>query len=243
MKVFTTINPYGNFDAQKEAILSWCKSYEVYSVNSEDEINMAKDIYPEVNFIKTENTYQIGSKNLIKLNGILDAIKTTDAKKCAIVNSDIILKDRINIGKRLDGSLTMATRWEIGDVPPHPFPSGYDLFIFDFKDIGLFYNKNYVIGMPWWDFWMPIIANKFGIKVFHIKNDAILHRTHETNYDQKAWNRFASLFYSDIKILGGNWKVDDEFTKDPDRYLVESGAFCTAIKRFIESIQIDIKSK
>lgn len=45
MKVFTTINPYGNFDAQKEAILSWTKFYEVYSVNSEEEINLAKDLY------------------------------------------------------------------------------------------------------------------------------------------------------------------------------------------------------
>jgi hypothetical protein len=240
MKVFTTINPYGNFDAQKEAIISWAKFYEVYSVNSEEEINLAKDLYPEVNFIKTENTYQIGSKKLIKLNAILDAIKSVGPKKCAIVNSDIILDRRLNIENKFDNSLIIATRWELGEVPSYPFPFGYDLFIFDIKNIGLLYNNNYVIGMPWWDFWIPIVINRVGIPIYHIKNSIIQHRTHKTNYEQETWHSFANLFYSDIKKLGGLWKIDESILNNP--YL-EDGTFCTHIKKFIESNQINIKIK
>ena len=149
MKVFTTINPYGNFDAQREAILSWCKEYDVYSVNNEEEIKIAENLYPEVTFIETKNTYQVGSKTLIKLDAILDAIKTIDTKKCAIVNSDIILRRKVKIDRKFDSSLVIATRWELGEKPSYPFTYGYDLFIFDTKLLELFYNKNYVIGMPW----------------------------------------------------------------------------------------------
>lgn len=240
MKVFTTINPYGNFDAQKEAMLSWSNSYEVYSVNSEEEINIAKDLYPEVNFIKTENIYQIGTKKLIKLDAILDTIKSIGVKRCAIVNSDIILGRKLNIDKKFGNSLIMATRWELGENPSYPFPDGYDLFIFDRKILELFYNKNYVIGMPWWDFWIPIIANRSGIPIYHIKNEVIQHRTHKTNYAQEIWHTFAKLFYSDIKKLGGLWKIDESILSNPD---LEDGTFCTSIKKFIESIQINIKIK
>jgi len=240
MTVFTTINPYGNFEAQKEAMLSWCEKYKVYSVNSEEEIEIAKDLYPEISFIETKKTFQIGKKTLIRLDGILDAIKSTDAKKCAIVNSDIILNGRINLGKKQDGSLVIATRWEIGDVPSYPFSNGYDLFIFDRRNIGIFYNKNYVIGMPWWDFWIPIIANRTGLTIQHIKNDIILHRTHETNYEQETWHAFANLFYADIRSLGGLWKIDESILRDPN---MEDGKFCTHMKKFIESVQTNIKIK
>lgn len=250
MKVFTTINPYGNFEAQKEAMASWSSKYEVYSVNTAAEIEIAKGLYNEVSFIETNSTYQIGEKTLIKLDGILDAIKSTGAKKCAIVNSDIILKGRISIDKKHEGSLVIATRWEVGDVPSYPFRNGYDLFIFESRNMGIFYNKNYVIGMPWWDFWIPVIANKAGIPVYHIKNEVIQHRTHETNYNQKTWHEFACLFYSDMERLGGNWKIGEDIAKshvtDQESLVgveIEDGAFCIAIKKFIESIQINIKSK
>lgn len=243
MKVFTTINPYGNFDVQKEAMLSWCKEYDVYSVNSEEEIKIAKDLYPEVNFIQTENTYQVGSKTLIKLDAILDAIKTIDMLKCSIVNSDIILKRKIKLNKKLNDSLVIATRWELGEAPSYPFGGGYDLFIFDKRNIDLFYNKNYVIGMPWWDFWLPIIANRAGVDIYHIKNEIINHRTHKTNYDYTNWTEFANFFYYDMIKLGGLWKIDESIvTANPDPYLKNKDSeFCIQIKKFIESNQINIK--
>jgi hypothetical protein len=240
MKVFTTINPYGNFDAQREAILSWCKEYDVYSVNSEEEIKIAEELYPEVVFVQTKNTYQVGSKTLIKLDAILDAIKSTDAKRCAIVNSDIILGRKVKIDRKFDSSLVIATRWELGKKPSYPFTDGYDLFIFDRKILELFYNKNYVIGMPWWDFWIPIVANRAGIPIYHIKNEIIQHRTHKTNYAQETWHIFANFFYSDIKKLGGLWKIDESILNNPD---LEDGKFCTHMKKFIESNQINIKIK
>ena len=103
MKIFTTINPNGNFESQNEAISSWSNRYNVYSVNTRKEIESIKDIYPNVIFIETNDTFNYNGKKLIKLNSILSSIEEiSENETVAIVNSDIILNEDIelNINKR-----------------------------------------------------------------------------------------------------------------------------------------------
>jgi hypothetical protein len=232
MKIFTTINPYGNFESQNESLLSWSKYYEVFSVNPKDEIEIAKDKFPYVKFIETDNIFIYGKKKLVKLNAILKSMKEIDSKKFAIVNSDIILKRDIPT-KFLTADLTIGTRWELDDVnKPYPFNNGYDLFIFNKDIIDFFINENYVIGMPWWDFWIPLIAIKLQLSVNHIKNEIIYHRTHQTNYDADIWIKFGEYLYKDIIINLMKRKID-----------VDVYTFCTVVKKFIESKQKNIKIK
>jgi len=232
MKIFTTINPYGNFEAQNEALLSWSKYYDVYSVNPIDEIEIAKEKFPYINFIQTDNIFTYGEKKLVKLNAILDAIKSVDCKQCGIVNSDIILKTKIE-PKHLTSDLLIATRWELDEInKPYPFVNGYDFFAFKKDIIDIFYSSNYVIGMPWWDFWVPLIAIKLGFKVNHVKNGIIFHRTHETNYDPDVWLHFGGYLYKDIIL--GLMKRQIE---------VDVLTFSKTVKKFIESKQNNIKIK
>ncbi len=235
MKIFTTINPYGNHDAQKEALSSWCRDYDVYSTNTKEEIEVARELYPQVNFIETDYFFEYGGKKLIRLNSILDSIKSIGPRYCAIVNSDIISSGWISPDKNmLKDGIIVATRWEIdGDKDPYPFNNGYDLFVFDTKYLELFRNANYVIGMPWWDFWIPIIALKAGLKVYHIKNRLIHHRTHPTNYDSDVWIKFGEFLYSDIMLGIMKNPVLDVNVYD----------FCKGCKIYIEKNLINIKAK
>ncbi len=232
MKIFTTINPSSNFEAQDEALRSWSKYYDVYSVNTKSEIKKAKKNFTYVQFIETDNLFLYKKKKLVNLNGILDAIKQTGCKKCAIINSDIILKKEIPRNS-LISDITIATRWELDGInKPYPFINGYDFFYFNTNIIDLFYNKNYVIGMPWWDFWIPLIAIKAGLRVNHIKSEIINHRTHPTNYDNDIWITFGEYLYKDIILNLMKRKID-----------VDVYTFCTIVKKFIESKQNNIKIK
>lgn len=228
MKVFTTINPYGNFESQNEALLSWSKYYDVYSVNPQNEIEIAKEKFPYINFIETSDAFQYGKKNLVKLNSILENIRIENGL-CAIVNSDIILNKEIKIDD-IGNDLVIATRWEIDGDKKYPFVNGYDLFIFDAKLTDIYMNPNYVIGMPWWDFWMPLIAIQRGLKVRHIGNQAIFHRTHETNYDGDIWITFGEHLYRDVVINLLDTRLD-----------IDVFSFCQTIKKYIEGKQINIK--
>lgn len=229
MKIFTTINPYGNYEAQSEATQSWASKFDLYSVNLKEEIEIAKDLYPHVKFIETSDVLECNQKKLIKLNAILDAATNQDSEYVAIVNSDIILSDKVKnvfIKKYLDDNcIILSTRWEIDDQKneKYPFNNGYDLFIFHRKFINLFKNQNYVIGMPWWDFYIPTIAIKSGIKIYHIKNQVIFHRTHETNYDLDSWIKFGEFFYQDIML---------NLMQKPLEMSVYD--FCQTTKKFIE---------
>lgn len=239
MKVFTTINPNDNFDAQNEALLSWSNKFEVFSVNTSDEIEKIKDLYPYVKFIETKNTYPYKNKKLIKLNSILDAIKSVgDDKYFCIVNSDIILKKNIKFSKILNNEylqngLVIATRYEVdeNDKTTHPFTAGYDVFIFDIKNIDVFYNDNYVIGMPWWDYWVPVISLKFLMNVYHIKNKVFFHRTHETNYNHESWTLFGEHLYKDLILTIMKRDIPG----------VDIGMFCEKTKEHIVKKQINIK--
>lgn len=229
--VFTTINPNGNFDSQNEAILSWTSKYKVYSVNTKDDIEKINDLYPSVTFIETEDIYIYKDKELIKLNAMLDAIKSKCKDNCIIVNSDIIRKNDIELNKKhLKDSLIIGSRYEIdGDKPIYQFVKGYDLFIFNKKYVNNFYNENYVIGMPWWDFWVPVIADKSSLVVYHINDPIIYHRTHQTNYDDDIWIKFGEYLYTDIMI---------KMLKNPIKVSIYE--FCVSIKYYIEKKQINI---
>jgi hypothetical protein len=237
MCIITTINPYGNFDAQKEAISSWISKFTVYSVNTKLEIEIAKPLYPDVKFIETDNTFQYNKKTLIKLSAILQSAKQIDSNFIAIINSDIILSDKIKdifINKYLNDGIIIGTRWELDENESeiYPFKSGYDIFIFSKKYIDLFNNTKYVIGLPWWDFYIPLIAIKSGLNVYHIKNKVIFHRTHTTNYDDEVWVKFGEFLYQDIMVslMKNNMNIG----------LLD---FCRGTKSFIEKKQIDIKLK
>jgi hypothetical protein len=239
MKVFTTINPNGNFDAQNEALLSWSKKFEVFSVNTVNEIESVSELYPYVKFIETIDTYTYKNKNLIKLNSILDAIKFVggDNQFC-ITNSDIILKRNTDLSKvlnnrHLQNGLVISTRYEMNDDSEitHPFTSGYDVFIFDIKNIDVLYNENYVIGMPWWDYWVPIISLSVPMSIYHIRDKVFLHRTHETNYDQESWILFGEFLYKDL--------ITNIIKRDIPG--VDIPSLCEIVKAHIVKRQIDVK--
>lgn len=238
MKVFTTINPNGNFISQNEAMSSWASKFDVYSINTKEEIEKIKDLYTYINFIETENIFKKDKKKLVKLNAILNAIKKVNSKYSCIVNSDIILKTETNFNsilndKHLNNGIVIGTRWELEDnKTPYPFNDGYDIFIIDIKNIDLFVNENYVIGMPWWDFWIPLISLKASMSVYHIKSKVIFHRTHKTNYDMDSWIEFGEHLYRDIIVNLMNRIVNDTVYN-----------FCSGIKGHIESKQINIKVK
>jgi len=237
MKIYTTINPYSNFDRQSESIKTWSNHYQVYSINLKEEIEKIENLYPDVIFIETDNTFDYNGKRLIKMNAILENIDKSDI--AAIVNSDISLNKSMIIDIDdiyLKNSLVVGTRYELDNGRIYPFIYGYDIFIFDPKNISIILNDNYVIGMPWWDYWLPISFIKNGMNVYHIKDQIIYHVTHETNYDMDIWLQFGKKFYNDVvnNILKCSYEISI------NEFLMGDFGEQMDIKKYIESKQINV---
>jgi hypothetical protein len=238
MKIFTTINPNDNFEAQSKAVSSWSNKYKVYSVNTKEEIEKIDSLYPNVTFIETEDIFKYKNKKLIKLNSILSAIDITcDSEPVAIVNSDIILSEnlQININQRyLVNGLFIGTRYELDGDKKYPFIYGYDVFIFNSRYTNIFKNDKYVIGMPWWDYWVPLACIKNGMNLYHIKDELIYHITHETNYDMNIWLEFGKSFHKDIVVNTFNRNISLE------DFIIGNEGEQMDIKKFIEYKQINV---
>ncbi len=238
MKIFTTINPHGNTLTQLNALSTWSEKYEVYSVNRKDEIDKIRNIYENINFIEIEEDFSYKGKNLVKLDFILEAIEKESDGISAIINSDIVLSSELEIKinqRYFTNGIFIGTRYEIDGDKKYPFIYGYDLFIFDSKYAKLFKNDKYVIGMPWWDYWVPICALKHRLNIYHIKDELIYHKTHKTNYEHKSWLEFGEYLYNDIikDTLYSDLSIKlEDFYKG-----VENGPLI--VKKFIESKQIN----
>lgn len=238
MEIFTTINPNDNFEAQSKAVSSWSNKYQVYSVNTKEEIEKINSLYPNVTFVETKDTFNYKTKKLIKLNSILSAIDITcKSETVAIVNSDIILNKDIylNINQRyLINGLFIGTRYELDGDKKYPFIYGYDVFIFNSKYTNIFKNDKYVIGMPWWDYWVPLACIKNGMNLYHIKDELIYHITHEINYDMNIWLEFGKNLYQDIVVDTFNKKMSLE------DFIIGNEGEQMDIKKFIEYKQINV---
>ena len=86
--------------------------------------------------------------------------------------------------------------------------------------------------MPWWDYWFPIITMKKGLNLYHIKDEVIYHRTHDTNYDMEIWKKFGEKLYDDLIIDKSNITIDHFLRGDENEQM--------DFKKFIEGKQINI---
>ena len=240
MKVYTTINPNGNYDEQKFAMDSWTKKYPVYSINTPDEIEKIRPLYPEIIFLENNNIVTYGKKKLTSWNAVMDAISDSGGIS-AFTNSDIILKDGLKF--EIDevffkNSIFIATRWELKRRKKYPFPHGYDLVIMSPEKAKLFKNENWAIGLPWWDYWLPLSAFINGLNVYHISEEIIYHKWHETNYDKKIWQDLSKKFYEEILVK--ELEIEDLVSFEEYSKGVGLGTK-HKIKNFIEENIIDFK--
>lgn len=235
MKIFTTLNPNNNQN-QIDAINSW-SNYQVYSINTKEEIKTLKKIYPQIQFIPTTKVTNIKGKKLVKLNSILDEIEKIDSPSI-IINSDIIIKDGFELkieNKLLKNSIILGCRYEVDKSKVYKFPFGYDFVIINPKHANLLKNEKYTIGLPWWDYWVPVAAMKNGLNVYEIKDEFLYHKTHQTNYQMEIWENLAKEFYNEVIVEMTN-SGEDLTIND----FLSYGKEKMDIKRFIESKSINI---
>jgi hypothetical protein len=239
MKVYTTISSKLN-DREKIAIESWSRYFDVVSINTIEEIDAISEHYPKVKFIESKEFYDYEDKKLIRLNSILEAIELQNSEICCIINSDIILDKDINKNQILNlikyakTGLVISCRFDFIDTEFLKFSDGYDFFMFHKREIPLIKNIKYVIGMPWWDYWIPMVFLFSKKKIYHITNKFILHKKHEIQYDDKTYVSFSKFLVEDILRKTNN---DENVSKNIDT----TYNLAKSIKYLIEKHSIEIK--
>lgn len=197
--VVTSIPPaHPHKDNINEAIKSWQRYGDVYSLNCPQEIEELKIQHPDVIFVDTHKTIQhtIG-KPLISVNALID-LAITENKNLLIVNADIIIselpvlnEDGITIFSRYD----YTTSFEEAKI----FPPGFDIFYFPNRLLPLFPPCIYSLGASFHDYYYPKICFLNNIPVYYPQGKYAFHKIHVTQYPYDEWFKLGEYFKLDFK--------------------------------------------
>ncbi|MEX2643857.1 MAG: hypothetical protein WD270_10410 [Acetobacterales bacterium] len=198
----TSIAPKG-IDSQRRAVESWLAlGFEVLSLNVGEEIATLRPEFPGVRFVAAERTASArAGRPLVYFDDLLGALAATGRPVIGIVNSDVLLRaDRAladYVAREARGAFLFGSRVDV-DTPESEagamFEGGYDFFFFDRSLVGLYPKTDYSIGLPWWDYWAPMVPALNGVPLKRLTTPIAFHVRHDLNWQSDTWLYYASIF-------------------------------------------------
>ena len=199
---------------QVDCVSSWVAAgLNVLSVNVPDEIPELAQRFPQVQFVPAERDARaIAGRPTPLIDDLLRVLARQPQSVVGIINADLCLEARrdwidgvraavastILIGHRLDvgGWSTQAGEIVANGVP---YIGGFDLFFFERNAIPDFLARGgagqcFSIGMPWWDFWLPVAMALQGCRVALLERPVAAHLVHPIKYDPAVWEHAGAQF-------------------------------------------------
>jgi hypothetical protein len=188
---------------QQAAVRSWLRlGLNVISVNSAEEIGELRPHFPGIRFFEAARTAEdLCGKPLVPISELILQLKESNTPIIGIVNSDIIFEEP-NVLTDIMRSyvaehLLFGHRIDIdrkGSRVGFPYSGGYDFFFFERSHADVFSSPDMVMGMPWWDFWMPFAANLNGLRLIKLDGARIFHNMHSIGYSNELFLEFGRRF-------------------------------------------------
>ena len=209
MTILTTLSPT-NLENQKRAINSWLSfGYSVKSFNSKSDIDKLGSVF-EVEFIETS---ELGSsefkKDYVRLNAFTGYIKNNGS--CIILNSDIEISGKLPI-KKSDKSIVILSRndYDKSFETAKKFESGFDGFYIT-KEFAYYVPiSRLVIGQCHWDYFLPILAIKYGFNLYSPLHSNMYHKCHQIQYNTERWRQTGRIFAMELGLSGNVSKDSKE---------------------------------
>lgn len=210
MILATSIYPR-ELERQKSALKSWQElGFEVVSINAPDEMQKIKGYFPSVKFIKAERDArkEVG-KPCIYFDDFVSFLRQSGEEISGIVNSDIFLHADSNftdfIKKEALGSVLFGSRLDVDDlecIQGRFYHEGFDYFFFDKAVLSAYPQSDFCVGMPWWDYWAPLVPMMKGIPAKRLITPVVRHLRHKQNFTLYPWIRFGQSFGEYLGLSG-----------------------------------------
>ncbi|MFL2770270.1 MAG: hypothetical protein ACJZ9F_04600 [Rhodospirillaceae bacterium] len=205
--IATSISPIDERGVQPAAIASWLDhGCTVVSVNNRDEMMALAPAFPNVTFVEAERTAERFTGRPVPY--IFDMIQAArniaqPGQVIGLTNADIFLRSIegltaflcaeaqgcLILGPRVDVSGTESlSNYKPSEKPD--YSQGYDFFLMDQEIVEHFGDSPFAIGMPFWDYWLPLTAHLAGCTLKTLHMPVALHVAHETQ-----WNDTIYLFF------------------------------------------------
>jgi glycosyltransferase involved in cell wall biosynthesis len=198
IEIVTSLVPRHD-ELQRLAIRSWLKlGFAVTTLNPPDEEDFLRQAYPEVRIVTAprDGRQEVG-KPCVYLDDILAYMKTSPAEIVGIVNSDVFLDADAGLIEFLcreaRGALVYGSRQEVDSLHSATgwtYTLGFDFFFFDPVLIAAFPKSKFMLGVPWWDYWVPFLLAQKAIPIKLLDAPIAYHVSHPVAYSTKQMRDF-----------------------------------------------------
>jgi hypothetical protein len=210
--VVTSVMPR-RIEAQRSALQSWrAAGLSVVSVNSRSEAAALREHFPDLTFRVIERPVEERGRPFVPIQALIQTVKELSEDICGIINSDVQFRGDARffdmLCREVDGSLVFGNRIDImdtGSTNGKAFRNGYDFFFWDRANSSLFEDTPMVLGMPWWDFWLPLHAYAQGLATKRFVTSAMIHVAHPIGWDILNYVKFGQLCAATLASAYGRW--------------------------------------
>jgi len=186
-------------ETQQAALNSWrAAGLSVVSLNSPSEAAQMREHFPDVSFqIIEKPSVDARGRPLIPIAAMMQTARNVSADVCGIINSDIEFRGQPAffdlVRRHVAGSLIFGNRIDVADrsaVGGKAFRGGYDFFLWDRNNSPLFEDGPMVLGLPWWDYWLPLHAYAKGLVIKRFATSGFIHVVHPVGYDMPTFLKY-----------------------------------------------------
>lgn len=222
ISIATSLIPNRDHELQLAAINSWTAlGFAIVSVNAASEVDSIRTQFPGVTVVTANRTAEkAAGKPLPFINDMLKAAheNAPTASVVGLLNADIILRSAPNLINALTrdaaDAVVMVPRVDVVHLADcatftatgrETYSIGYDGVFMPPHMIALLPESIFCIGMPFWDYWLPLMVLLKGQPLKSIASPIALHVTHKTRWDKAIYVFFHALV-SDMLNVGTDQK-------------------------------------
>ena len=223
MILATSLVPGRDQSLQSTTVSSWrAAGFEVISVNGAAEAEAVRRAYPGVMVSVARTTAQeFARKPVPYIHDMLLALRAAclardvPLQQCTvgIINADIYFRPlpqfAATVSQEARGALLLGPRIDVADAAAFrafipsaadTYSMGYDYFIMSGDVLDDFANGPFCLGMPFWDYWMPLVSLLQGRQLKTLASPVALHVNHETRWDGSIYLFFHALISHVIEL-------------------------------------------
>jgi hypothetical protein len=184
---------------QRRAINTWLRlGFKVVSINTQQEIDVLQAYFTDIEFVvPAKDASERFGRPYVYFDDVLAYLSKQESRICGIVNSDIyLINSNLHPFLCYEGlhSFIYGAKMDIKSLNIRQSTLntwGYDYFFFDKQIIPYYPQEEFCIGLPWWDYWAPLIALKNNIPLKKIVTPIAYHLIHPTNYASRPMHELA----------------------------------------------------
>jgi hypothetical protein len=145
-------------------------------------------------------------RNLVALADLIEiSFERNGGAFSLVLNADILLEPAMkDFLSQEAGGVTMIPRWLVDAShqreETEKDPWGYDGVRLGPELRGLFTNRSFGLGLPWWDYWIPFRALHLGHPVRILGKPLAFHVRHEEQWNEKDRARLAGEVWREVGV-------------------------------------------